>query len=1057
MVNNYPKESEVIFMKLVMTLKSRAGRILAGAVCVMLVGGAMTGCSKKEVEQMSKDLNLGRELTIYEKDIVQYANNIKDTIKMGYEGGHRNYFTLQNPDVAVESSLVGERGVSSIGIPGNTSITSGAAQMVVKTKDGAEYTSYDSTIRGRMNTYSHGLYYYDTHLLDLKATNKAALDGARVVQSFSFDDESALNDWGTKSNSELSIKDGALVFKSTGNGQDEHSIQNDAVNMNVFANPDDYNKEITHVRLKIKTTEAFEMIFDWQTAAFQEGKLINVEQAAMRTSAAIAASDDFRTYYIDLSNHSQWIDVVKMIKFKLNSKVGTEVLIDSIDFINLIDYEYPVNFDFGYYMYPNKLHEQNLLRFSDNIKDLESAFSLVKVNESEVESVVAIEKDASDVKDVTEEVKAGSFVDKDNLSAIMFKTKKGNLGYIFPEVEDNGKIDVVIENEEYNFRHYVALKESYESGDGASVARRVIVQKEYDEEALKNATYVELNPLTEKDGGLTLAKNKKYKSELFEYNAIEGYYEIGLEGRFFQPAYDEPSYGPETTLSFKNDGYNREIYVKGRTTVDPGCLEAAVVLDNEKRQLPVKVQVSKNFCGENEEVIYRHGDPAFGDSYYPIQLAAEEEISVTTKHLFQAWGTHNIKQVSSILFWTPYYHLSTGCTETTCWSPLLYNSKNGFMICDYRGWSNDLWEGQPQHDTIGEHYLFRYKSKDGTEMDSVNYYESDLKSVGPNYSDFTMKFHTDDGKADVNVRSVELSQTDETRVYTSLKVTFNEDLTIENARENFSLYDITGNISGVKFAQAAYLNDNNEVCETTTAKMHEQAGDGYAFFSMGEEKPFFAWYECLPGDANQGNCGAVVDSFTATADGKKYGTGDLALAVSNMQQKIISFGDGQDSIEGYALQSSLTIDTDTLKFKKGDTIECTLLLSPYGNGEDKTSGVMVEEREKLLNNPFTVSVDGKEVDKDFAPIVKAKDEGETVFSTTGGDENMAVKIEGYTDYIPPKVYRTVEGGTEEEVVLYTEEGEGKDGNQAYVTDDGKYGFVLLVSSDGKPATYRVVK
>ena len=1087
-------------------------RAIALAAGLTLCAAALTGCgddADTAQEAVNKELQLGRQLNTYEKDIVQYANQVQDNVTMSFVDSDRNDFKILNRNMDVNMSLLGDKGVyfgkNSGADATDNSLLAASENVVIEDSDGKIYTSKNSINKGRMNVYSHGLYYYDSHLLDLRAVNAEALQNAEVSYTIDFNEDTG--DWNECENSECAVKDGALVFRSAGNSQDRHSVSNSKLDLYIQSDKDAQEsiKKGDVVRFRIKSDDACRMRFYWEDETYQdtvEDKTAFTDDA-MSVSFDIEKSEDYKDYYIDLSDNSRWTSNIKKVSIVLDSDLDSDVSFDSIELINKPAYEFPASIDFGYYTYPEKQHEQTLIRFTDKkVDNIKDAYADIPFVEDDVESVLAVENDQKTVSDITEAVKNGSYTGQ-KPSALMFKTKKAALGFIIPQAVENGLVDVVSEDGQIHFKHHIDLsKGSYNNLEGISVARRILLQDEYDEAAFLEEIYLELNPLNEKDGSLKLTGIKKYDSELNGYNPVEGYYEMGVEGTDFQSAYDNPIYAPTANLSYNtNDGHARKIYVKTKTiAMEPGSLnssgypncvgtlEGAVILDENNTQLPVKVQVSKNFAGEDEEKIYREGDPAFGDSYYPVDMEANEELSVTTRHLFQHWGNHDIKQISSILFFTPYYHLSTGCTETSCWAPLLFNSQNGFMICDYRGWSNIMWEGQPQHYSIGEHHFVRYKSDKGTRMDSLNYRSSDLTSVGPNYSDFTMNFTTDDNAADVSLSSVELPQTDETRLMTKVKVKFREDVTIENAKENFSIYDITGYVSGVKFAKAAYLDDNNEVVEMDTEEIYKDAGsttDGAAVYSMGDQKPFIALYKCLPGDANSGNCGAVVDEFSASIDGKDYGAGDLVFMSNAMIEKVISSASGKDDAKGYTMDAHIGIDADTLNFKKGDTIEYTLLMSPYGSYEDHTCDMIVHERDKMMNNPFTIESDSTEVSMDETiPVINAEEDGETTFTVKGGDKYMVVKVEGYDDYEIPEIYytRTKEAptletstkaksdkadlseridqgavGKEVRLDFSTKELDNKDGLQAYVTEDGKYGFAILLNCDGGEATYRVVK
>ncbi len=75
------------------------------------------------------------------------------------------------------------------------------------------------------------------------------------------------------------------------------------------------------------------------------------------------------------------------------------------------------------------------------------------------------------------------------------------------------------------------------------------------------------------------------------------------------------------------------------------------------------------------------------------------------------------KQISSVQFFVPYYHLSTGVTETNCIAPYYVDGKNLWTLPDFRAMSAPLWAGQPQHTSGGRLYFLRRTSPSSPWMD----------------------------------------------------------------------------------------------------------------------------------------------------------------------------------------------------------------------------------------------------------------------------------------------------------------------------------------------------
>ncbi len=158
---------------------------------------------------------------------------------------------------------------------------------------------------------------------------------------------------------------------------------------------------------------------------------------------------------------------------------------------------------------------------------------------------------------------------------------------------------------------------------------------------------------------------------------------------------------------------------------------------------------------------------------------------MSTVNLYQNWGDFPLKQISSIQFIAPYYHLSTGSTETNCIAPYYVFGKDHWMLPDFRAMSAPLWEGQPQHASVGRLYFLRYTPADGHTVGSESVYNI-IDAYGPTYSDIGMNYISDDGKISVDYRHLEFQQWDENRTYYTIELTVNdtEDMT---SYVNFSL------------------------------------------------------------------------------------------------------------------------------------------------------------------------------------------------------------------------------------------------------------------------------
>ncbi len=208
-----------------------------------------------------------------------------------------------------------------------------------------------------------------------------------------------------------------------------------------------------------------------------------------------------------------------------------------------------------------------------------------------------------------------------------------------------------------------------------------------------------------------------------------------------------------------------------------GAVECGVLLDEDENVLPIMVQTSKNFSGENEEPFYNPNDTPFSETFFPVHLKPEESRPMSSLHLYQNWGNHPLKQISSLGAWMDYYHMSTGVTETTCYVPFLFGGLSGVHIADFRPMSQDFWENQPQHDNVAGHSFLRYRDGNGI-WHYIEYAGTTFRSTGPNWADFTLDYISDDGKVKVSLDIFELPQTDELRNFVKIRIEFLSDVTV---------------------------------------------------------------------------------------------------------------------------------------------------------------------------------------------------------------------------------------------------------------------------------------
>ena len=124
----------------------------------------------------------------------------------------------------------------------------------------------------------------------------------------------------------------------------------------------------------------------------------------------------------------------------------------------------------------------------------------------------------------------------------------------------------------------------------------------------------------------------------------------------------------------------------------------------------------------------------------------------------------------------------------------------------------------------------------------------------------------------------------------------------------------------------------------------------------------------------------------------------------------------------------------------GDSIKIDMILLPWGVGNEENDENVRYVREDSALKPMKLTAfTGEVVEDAFVPTIRAES-GVAEFVISGGRNNTAVKIMGFTELESPKVY-VVDGENKTLVNFATEH--GYDGYQVEYEDDGTYSFTYL--------------
>lgn len=685
--------------------------------------------------------------------------------------------------------------------------------------------------------------------------------------------------------------------------------------------------------------------------------------------------------------------------------------------------------DKAYHVYADRLYTQYSLLASEATTALEGFGSEIKIDANTVKAVEV--KDKNGVHDNINIIDAASVeyaaFDIDGV---------GVVGFIVPADGSTKEMKV----EQFGDTYYITQYANYTSGTGinkydetggyelnnVTFGCRIYTDSTHSFDGMRKAAELERNPLE----NITVEAGNSNAAYL-GYDALNGAYTLRIDGTDFNTAYfNMPNHHFTAPITITCDGNDRDIYIRSRG--NEGCLEAGAIIDDNNTLVPLNVQVCKNFRGDGGEPFYSAKDYMYGDCYFPISLKANETVSFTLLNLYQNWGHNPLKQLSSIEFHVSYYHLSTGTTESNCIAPYGVYEKDAWLLPDFRNRSGIMWAEQPQFNSVGILKFMTYQKKAlgiiPTEEVLSEYKGCEIGSTGLLYSDITSDYVSDCDSYTYTLRHVEFPQTDENRTYYTLDVKFNREITFDNFKRDFDLFYFDGRF--LNYNKFGYLDSQNNTVNTKAKVLAD------TYYTLGNDCPYWGFYDATEDTefeiANHFGCNfaMIIKNSEIVMNGTKQ---DIPLAVR--------LNALEDKTSG-----SLTLDAKEITFMPGDSIRIDMILLPWGIGTEDTDENVMRVREDSALKPMKLTaITGEVVEDAFVPTIRAES-GVAEFVISGGRNNTAVKIMGFTELESPKVY-VVDGENKNLVNFATEH--GYDGYQVQYEDDGTYSFTYL-DAPGNP-------
>lgn len=736
--------------------------------------------------------------------------------------------------------------------------------------------------------------------------------------------------------------------------------------------------------------------------------------------------DSFDTYFIDKNNNTYYS--------------GSSSTVGRVNTIRLGLYYYDCHVrdfdgkskdfkvDKNYHIYGDRLYNQSTLFACEETTSLKEFGSIIKIPADTVVSFQA--KDADGIyPDTTGETYSAEYVAFDIKNV-------GVVGFIVPNNNTVKLTTLHLEDGYYvlkfiaNYVEGTGINKHDETGtsplNNVTFSTRIYTDKTHSFDGIEKETYLERNPLTNITVDSTDAN-----AQFLGYDGLRGAYTFTMNGTDFPTAYKDPERQYKAPIEITSDDKDRTFYI--RMVGNNGCLEAGAILDDKNTLVPIDVEVCKNFQGDGGEPFYSVKDYQYGDSFFPVSIKANETLSFTLLNLYQDWGKYPLKQLSSIEFHVSYYHLSTGTTESNCIAPYFVFEKDGWTLPDFRTRSGKMWAEQPQFNSVGILEFVNYTPKSmglfNTNKVLSEYVDGNIDSVGQTYSDITNKYISDCGSYEYTLRHVEFPQTDENRTYYEVDINFLRDVDFANFKRDFSLFYFDGRFG--EFDKTGYLDQNNNPVITKVDKTIATK-----YYTLGSDAPYFSFFDVSKESEHQidarfvCNFGLVVRDSEVILDGKKA---DIPFVFKEFSTNEITRG-------------ALTLDTEKTSFKAGDSIKLTLVLLPWGVGYEENDSTVLMVREDSGLKPITITASkGTVKDDKLVPTVIAEN-GEAEFSINGGRNNIAVRVDGFTNLECPEIYMNGEK-------INLASSNGYDGYSVYYNDDGTYSFSFVYEAKDPDTVY----
>ena len=975
---------------------------------------------------------------------IEYANGIANSVQM-YYSANGSLATFKNSEMELSYPLKSSDSytIQSIKNTQGKTYIENTADVFIRMTDGSTYYSSETNASPNTNITRMGYYYYDIQYSRQNFGGEINLVGEG--HSVPFKDLKANQASSKSSNTEMKFV--------LNNIQDPYIYVN---NLDLDTSVYNYAKITLKIEQNEVTTDSATC-----TVFIATSDHPYLEESTLKIP--MYADGDYHTYLIPIGLVKNYSGNLKSIRLDFNSPLAAKDVIYISDFEVLpVDDEYmplKASLNRKFFVYSDKMHHLMQFVASEETKNVAEVGMLTKIDASTVAKIM--------IKDANGEHSTLEGVDWASVEAVGFDIiEAGIFGYIMPNDAISGNINVTLADGYYVIEQTRAPANNSlipslpdtENANDFYLGQRIYTDENHDFEEFLHETYCERNPLTARNIKITASEST---SSVFEgYDAARGIYKlkyIGKSSGWGVQFREKQNEHLNIKFAVMSNDVDRKIYVMGYTTREP--IETGVLLNGSDMLLPIPLQVSKNFqegtVNSNERNIYDLDDTTFSEAMFPLSIKANEKNSFNLISLSEYWGNYPLKQLCSLRFGHPYYHISTGVNESNCITPW-----DRSTLPDHRAMSSPFTHDVTQHTSGGTHYWLEYENSKGNIIYSDNI-NNVITSAGLTYTEIEMDYISKDGAIAATYTHMEFPNRDETRTFYTMEYTVLKDISFSDFKNQFEFYSLSDNHSdkGI-YHEIGYLNTDNEYA---TAKAIVTGG-GTQSFILGDECPYFSYYNMnglydpitnptgyLPHDGNgYVNLSFLIYNYDFTINGEKV-----------TPQFIIKE-------ENHRIHLSLNLDSVTLK--EGDTFTINAILLPWGSQEldglyDTYKDKNVRQvRENTLLNPITATAvaDCKVIESTYVPKVKSTNGKSAEFTISGGQENVAVRVYGYDMLTAPKLYEKLNGEWVA-VDLYSANNPDKrgyahyyDGYAVYYDGDGTFSYSFVIAMDnGAARTFKL--